>query len=290
MQTRRAFLGRASGGLGALALASLLEPPRAGGGHVRRRGRSTNGPAWSSRCTSPPRAKRVIYLYMAGGPSHLETFDYKPKLAEMHGKPMPESFTKGQPIAQLQGQKLDLLRRRSTRSSKFGKSGQEICRDLPAHRHGRRRHLHRPLDADRGDQSRSGPHVHEHRHDDLGPAGDGLVAQVRPGQRERRPARLRRADLDRARAARRSRSPRGSGTAASCPAGSRASSSARKGDPVLYVGSPAGVDARRSSATSSTPCKQLNRMRQRGRRRSRRSPRASASTRWRSACRRACRS
>ena len=42
-----------------------------------------------------PKAKRVIFLYQAGGPSHLETFDYKPKLAEMHGKPMPESFTKG---------------------------------------------------------------------------------------------------------------------------------------------------------------------------------------------------
>ena len=42
-----------------------------------------------------PKAKRVIYLYMAGGPSHLETLDYKPKLAEMSGKPMPESFTKG---------------------------------------------------------------------------------------------------------------------------------------------------------------------------------------------------
>ena len=47
-----------------------------------------------------PKAKRVIYLCMAGGPSHLETFDHKPKLAEMHGKPMPESFTKGKQIAQ----------------------------------------------------------------------------------------------------------------------------------------------------------------------------------------------
>ena len=34
----------------------------------------------------PPKAKRVIFLYQAGGPSHLETFDYKPKLAELHGK------------------------------------------------------------------------------------------------------------------------------------------------------------------------------------------------------------
>jgi len=53
-----------------------------------------------------PKAKRVIFLYMAGGPSHLETFDYRPQLAKLHGQPMPESFTKGQPIAQLQGKKL----------------------------------------------------------------------------------------------------------------------------------------------------------------------------------------
>ncbi len=57
-----------------------------------------------------PKAKRVIFLCMAGGPSQLETFDYKPKLAAMHGQPMPESFTKGQPIAQLQGKELRCLR------------------------------------------------------------------------------------------------------------------------------------------------------------------------------------
>ena len=43
---------------------------------------------------------------MAGGPSHLETFDYKPELDELNGQPTPPSFTEGQPIAQLQGQKL----------------------------------------------------------------------------------------------------------------------------------------------------------------------------------------
>ena len=53
-----------------------------------------------------PTAKRVIFLCMAGGPSHLETFDYKPELARLDGKPMPESYTKGQPIAQLQGKEL----------------------------------------------------------------------------------------------------------------------------------------------------------------------------------------
>ena len=52
-----------------------------------------------------PKAKRVIHLCMAGGPSHLETLDYKPTLAQRHGEPMPESITDGQPIAQLQGAK-----------------------------------------------------------------------------------------------------------------------------------------------------------------------------------------
>src|SRR4051812_32262687 len=102
LQARRAFLGRATSGLGSLALGSLLSPRAtcaagkidASGGEIDK---------WPGVVSPPhviPRAKRVIYLYMAGGPSHLETFDYKPKLAEMQGKPMPESFTKGQPIAQ----------------------------------------------------------------------------------------------------------------------------------------------------------------------------------------------
>jgi hypothetical protein len=102
--SRRTFLGRTSAGLGALTLASLLNPRllraadgQSGGGKIDRWPGVLNPSHWR------PRVKRVIHLYMAGGPSHLDTFDYKPKLAEMHGQPMPESFTKGQPIAQLQG-------------------------------------------------------------------------------------------------------------------------------------------------------------------------------------------
>ena len=78
----------------------------------------------------PPKAKRVIFLYQAGGPSHLETFDYKPKLAEMHGKAMPESFTKGQQIAQLQGKPLICFGPQHG-FKKFGKSGQEMCELFP---------------------------------------------------------------------------------------------------------------------------------------------------------------
>ena len=76
------------------------------------------------------KAKRVIFLYQAGGPSHLETFDYKPKLAEMHSKPMPESFTKGQQIAQLQGRPLICFGPQYG-FKRFGQSGQEISELLP---------------------------------------------------------------------------------------------------------------------------------------------------------------
>ena len=124
--SRRTFLGRGAAGLGVVALNSLLGPRCS---RRRRRPRRRRA-ASSTRCTSPPKAKRVIFLYQAGGPSHLETFDYKPKLAEMHGKPMPESFTKGQPIAQLQGQQLTCFGPQHG-FKKFGKSGQEICELFP---------------------------------------------------------------------------------------------------------------------------------------------------------------
>ncbi len=67
---------------------------------------------------------------MSGGPSHLETFDHKPKLAELDGQPMPESYTKGQPIAQLQGQELRCLAPQF-KFQKHGQSGQEIADILP---------------------------------------------------------------------------------------------------------------------------------------------------------------
>ncbi len=80
----------------------------------------------------PPRVKRVIFLCMAGGPSHLETFDPKPVLARMDGKPMPESYTQGQPIAQLQGQTLKCLGP-LTRFRPCGESGMMISDFLPWH-------------------------------------------------------------------------------------------------------------------------------------------------------------
>ncbi len=125
-QSRRAFLGRASTGLGSMALASLL-----GRGAAYGAGAAVDKwPGVINPPHLPRRAKRVIYLYMAGGPSHLETFDYKPKLAEMQGKPMPDSFTKGQPIAQLQGQKLTCLAPQH-KFERFGASGQQMAAVFP---------------------------------------------------------------------------------------------------------------------------------------------------------------
>ena len=100
---RRAFLGRSAQGLGTVALASLLSGgPLSGITQAGSKGVLEKLPL-------PQKAKRVIWLTMAGGPSQFELYDYKEKLAELDGQPMPESMTKGQQLAQLQGQKLVCL-------------------------------------------------------------------------------------------------------------------------------------------------------------------------------------
>jgi hypothetical protein len=126
--TRRSFLGRAATGLGTVALASILNPrllAGSGSGDALDRWPGVVNPLHHAA-----KAKRVIWLYMAGGPSHLETFDYKPKLADLNGKPMPESITKGQPIAQLQGAKLTCLAPQH-KFKKYGKSGQDFSEVFP---------------------------------------------------------------------------------------------------------------------------------------------------------------
>ncbi|MFM1558821.1 MAG: DUF1501 domain-containing protein [Roseibacillus sp.] len=122
---RRSFLNRASTGIGAVALASLLNDSYA----------AVADKKWTGvigKPHLPQKAKRVIHLCMAGGPSHLETLDYKPKLAEMNGKAMPKSITEGQPIAQLQGSRNNLKCLGPQHEFKnFGKSGQHISSIFP---------------------------------------------------------------------------------------------------------------------------------------------------------------
>jgi hypothetical protein len=124
--SRRTFLGRGAAGLGLVALNSLLSPRLSAGVQAA----SPQSKGVVNPLHFPAKAKRVIYLYQAGGPSQLETFDYKPKLAEMTGKPMPESLTRGQQIAQLQGQRLTCFG--PTHGFKrFGESGQMVCELFP---------------------------------------------------------------------------------------------------------------------------------------------------------------
>src|ERR1700676_5727832 len=99
---RRTFLGRSVAGVGLLGLNSLLAPRLFGAANLVSHG-------VVNPLHHPATAKRVIFLYQAGGPSHLETFDFKPKLREMAGKVMPESLTKVQQTAHLRGKQRKAL-------------------------------------------------------------------------------------------------------------------------------------------------------------------------------------
>ena len=91
--TRRHFFSRCSMGLGSIALGSLLSDNKISAAP------SPSDPLAPQRPHFPARAKNVIYLFMAGGPSQLELFDYKPKLVELNGQPMPQSYIEGKRFA-----------------------------------------------------------------------------------------------------------------------------------------------------------------------------------------------
>ncbi|MCA9119621.1 MAG: DUF1501 domain-containing protein [Planctomycetaceae bacterium] len=92
-QTRRHFLGRAATGIGTMALASLLNPDSEG---ASRSDEAESGSLQHPHLAS--KAKRIIYLVMSGGPSHIDLFDYKPKLKEVHGTELPASVRRGQRV------------------------------------------------------------------------------------------------------------------------------------------------------------------------------------------------
>jgi hypothetical protein len=130
---RRAFLCRAGATVGTAALADLLgiEQTTADLRIENQKSKIENESGGIiKRLHHPAKVKRVIQLYMAGGPSHLETFDYKQKLADLHGQSMPESLTKGQPIAQLQGAQLKVFGPQHP-FQRYGKSGQHFSTIFP---------------------------------------------------------------------------------------------------------------------------------------------------------------
>src|SRR5512138_1333152 len=92
-QSRREFLVRAGAGFGALAF-NALALMDARGEHAKLRKIDPLNPFAPRQPDFTPRAKSVIFLFMVGGPSHVDTFDYKPELQKLNGKPTPDSIRK----------------------------------------------------------------------------------------------------------------------------------------------------------------------------------------------------
>lgn len=114
--SRRAMLAQSGAGFGLLALADLLARKGRGDGAIAK---ATHGPH------HPPRAKRIIFLYMPGGPSHVDLFDPKPELTRRHGEPLPFAKPK------LERTKTGNLLKSPWKFARYGRSGIEVSELLP---------------------------------------------------------------------------------------------------------------------------------------------------------------
>src|SRR5882724_2643779 len=119
LQTRRFFLKTSMACVGGIAFNALLSRTHAADAAA------VQGP----RTHHPAKAKRVIYIHLAGAPSHLETFDYKPELVKLDGKPCPDSFLKGKRFAFIKG--VPNMLGPQCKFAQHGQSGSWVCEDLP---------------------------------------------------------------------------------------------------------------------------------------------------------------
>ena len=97
MVNRRQFFGRTATGIGAAALGNLLQQDGLAG---------QTGGAFGGLGSLPhfaPKAKRVIYLFMNGAPTHTDLYDYKPLQQQLHGKPVPQEFVAGKRFSTMTG-------------------------------------------------------------------------------------------------------------------------------------------------------------------------------------------
>ncbi|MFK5921877.1 MAG: DUF1501 domain-containing protein [Verrucomicrobiota bacterium] len=92
-ESRRQFLLKSGNGLGAAALSTLLNPDLLGSA-----GKADGNAGLPQFPSYAPKAKRLIYLFFSGGPSHIDMFDYKPEVRKIHGMELPESIRNGQRI------------------------------------------------------------------------------------------------------------------------------------------------------------------------------------------------
>jgi hypothetical protein len=120
--TRRQFFQDCGTGLGTIALASLLNENLFAAP-------AGNDPLAPRKPHFAAKATNIIYLHMAGSPSTLDLFDYKPKLIELNGKPCPDSYIRGQQFAFIKG--TPKLLGTPHKFQKYGKSGQQMSNLLP---------------------------------------------------------------------------------------------------------------------------------------------------------------
>ncbi len=124
--SRREFLNRFGLGVGGVALADLMSRSNASASTPERDGGVLNS------LHHPARAKRVIYLFMSGGPSQLETFDYKPVLNQRQGQQLPDSVRMGQRLTGMSGNQASLpLAGSIFKFNPHGQNGTYISELLP---------------------------------------------------------------------------------------------------------------------------------------------------------------
>ena len=121
--SRRAFLGKTGLGLGGVALADMLARDAQAG---------TPDKGVLGQPHFPAKAKRVIYLFMSGGPSHLDLYDYKPLLKERQGEQLPDSVRGKQRLTGMSGNQSSIPLVGSPFSFKqYGSGGTWFCDQLP---------------------------------------------------------------------------------------------------------------------------------------------------------------
>lgn len=123
-QTRRHFFSECGVGVGSIALGSLLANQMAASA-----AKTDSNPFAPRQGHFPARAKNVIFLFQAGGPSHLELFDLKPKLQELDGQVIPPSYVENKRFAFIKQDAKLLGTRRKFR--KYGESGMELSEIIP---------------------------------------------------------------------------------------------------------------------------------------------------------------
>jgi hypothetical protein len=126
--TRRHFFSQCGVGLGSIALASLLSGQKLFAGE-----NLLANPMAPKKPHFPARAKNIIYLFMAGGPSQLEMFDYKPKLVELNGQAIPDSFVAGKRFAFMDSFSKERPKLLGTRRkfAQYGRNGTWVSELLP---------------------------------------------------------------------------------------------------------------------------------------------------------------